>query len=276
MTTVKYIAGITDTVVDFASKTQFDDLPEEVVHETKRLLLDSVGCALGGLMVDKGRFAVKLVRRLGGPPESTIIGAGDKVSSVNAAFANGELISALDFESTNTVPHTAPYVLPAPLALAECAGACGKDLILAIALGNEISIRMGKALGGLVEEEGRSKYVTLGVTHGTLAAAASAARILRLDRERLCQAVGIAGYLTPVPANVKWSRSLPSSMIKYGSAGWVSQTGVSSVLLAEMGYVGDTTVLDGEWGFYRFSGALKWKPEELIDGLGILIVKILY
>ena len=51
-----------------------------MVHEAKRVLLDSIGCALAGIITDKGRFSIALARRLNGSPESTVIGIGDKVS----------------------------------------------------------------------------------------------------------------------------------------------------------------------------------------------------
>jgi 2-methylcitrate dehydratase PrpD len=91
--------------------------------------LDAVGCALGGLSSDKDKIAVRLANRLSGPSEATIIGTGDRVSSYGAAFANGELIQALDYDGlTYPAIHVIPYVLAAPLALAEYRHASGKNL----------------------------------------------------------------------------------------------------------------------------------------------------
>ena len=129
----------TRELVKFGEETDFEDLPDEVRHEAKRVLLDSVGCALGGIMVDKGRFSIQFARKLGAGTESTILGTGDRVSSAAAAFANGELINALDMDAILAPAHVSPFVIPASLALAESRGASGKDLIVAIALGHEIS-----------------------------------------------------------------------------------------------------------------------------------------
>ena len=106
--------SVTKELVRFAVETNFDALPNEAAHEAKRVFLDSVGCALGGIAVDKGRFSVQFARALGGASESTILGVGDKVSSAAAAFANGELINALDWDSVLAPAHVSPFVISPP------------------------------------------------------------------------------------------------------------------------------------------------------------------
>ena len=88
----------------FVVETKFEHLPEAVVHEARRIFLDSIGCALAGITTDKGKISIALARRLGGPPESAIIGIGDKVSYCNAAFANGELINRWDSDPVVVPP----------------------------------------------------------------------------------------------------------------------------------------------------------------------------
>ncbi len=120
----------TQQLVSFSLETNFNDLPGAVVHEVKCILLDSIGCGLAGLSVDKGKISVALARRLGGLPESTIIGIGDQVSCTSAGFANGELINALDYDALlHPGGHISPNVIPASLALAETKGTSGKDFI---------------------------------------------------------------------------------------------------------------------------------------------------
>jgi 2-methylcitrate dehydratase PrpD len=79
--------SVTKELLDFIMDTDFENLPETVVHESKRIILDSIGCAVACLSIDKGKISVALARRQGGPPEASIIGTGDKVSCANAAFA---------------------------------------------------------------------------------------------------------------------------------------------------------------------------------------------
>ena len=131
----------------FALETGWDDLPASVVKETKLILMDSIGCALGASTTDKGKMSIALARRLGGPTESSIIGTGGKVSRTNAAFANGELILTLDFSNIIAGGHDGAYIIPTLLAVGESVGASGKELIAATAVGLEISARLARAVG---------------------------------------------------------------------------------------------------------------------------------
>jgi 2-methylcitrate dehydratase PrpD len=99
---------ITDDLVNFVIKTKYADLPADVIHEAKRSLLDALGCAVAGIATDKGKIAVSLSKRLGGPQESSILGVGDRVSCANAAMANGELINGLDFDA---ISHIHPFAI---------------------------------------------------------------------------------------------------------------------------------------------------------------------
>lgn len=144
----------THALAMFVSRTGFDDLPGEVVHETKRILLDIIGCALGSVDVDKGRIAIKYARRIGGHPEATIFGTGERVAAPLAAFANGELMHALDFCPLLPPNHITALVTPAPLALAEARKASGKDLITAITLAHEVASRVGLSLDPMRKKEG--------------------------------------------------------------------------------------------------------------------------
>lgn len=264
--------NVTEKLADFVTMIKFDDLPQSVVHETKRVLLDSIGCALAGLSTNKGKLAVSLARRLGGAPDSTILGLGDKVASPNAAYANDNLINAMDYCQ---VPHVSPWVIPAPLALAECNSGTGKELILAVAIAHEIALRMEKALSqhvfNLVTEGPDSGKLVpkpvFGVTPHIFGGAAAGGKLLKLDHERTVHLLGLAGHMCPVPTTSKWKEG-PTHNFKYGAGGWLSHAAVSAALLAEIGYTGDTTVLDGDYSFWRFYGADQWQPELLLGGLG--------
>jgi 2-methylcitrate dehydratase PrpD len=270
------IDSLTQELARFAVEVKFEDIPVAVVDEAKRIILDSFGCAIAGLDTDKGKISINLARRFGGSPESSIIGVGDKVSCYGASFANGELINALDYDALLVPPiHVSPYVIPAPLSLAEAVEASGKDLILAIVLSHEIATRVSQALNigtpstQTEQDEGSVKYSPIfGVSQCVLAGVLGAGKILRLDHRRMSYALGIAGHFCPVHTWEKWRETVPSAMTKFGSAGWLSATEVTAALLAESGYIGDTTVLDGEYGFWRFFGSERWKPEAVMEHIG--------
>ncbi|MFC1981243.1 MmgE/PrpD family protein [Chloroflexota bacterium] len=267
-------SSVTQELADFVAKVRFEDLPEQVVHESKRLLLDSVGCGLAGLQVEKGKIAVELARQLGGAPEATILGLGGKVSFANASFANGELINALDYDVISDPPaHAAPYLIPASLSTAEFIGGSGKDLLLAIAIGHEISRRLSEAMSGIEDSSKaglkaivRSATTGLGICAigGTLAVA----KLLNLDHYKLSSVIGLAAHFTPLPTRPKTMSVLPQPATKYLSAGWLSHTEVIAALLAHKGYDGDSSALDGDLGYWRSLGAKKWQPKAITQQLG--------
>src|SRR5437763_1329667 len=143
------MATIVDTLAEFTATLRYEQLPPDVVEESKRLLIDSIGCALGGLSHPKGTIGVEYARLMGaGAPgaQASIFGTADRVSTVAAAFANGELINALDFDAILPPGHVSPYVLPGALAVAEAGHASGKDVLCAVALSHEMSNRIGKSM----------------------------------------------------------------------------------------------------------------------------------
>ena len=261
--------NVTQELAKFILDVKYQDLPAPVIHATKRVLLDSIGCALAGITTDPGKMLTSLAVRLGGTPESSIIGEGVKVSCTNAALANGQLINAVDYDALMPGAHTPPYIIPPQLAIGELTGASGKDLILATTLGFEIAARVYNAVnlprgttppGGKLERQGYAS--------ANFGAAAGAGKLMKLGHEKMTYALGIAGHLSQV---LTWARFDPAGhrpMTKYGMPGWQNTGGVIAVLLADMGYLGDTTVFDDREGFWKFAGYAAWRPDEILKDLG--------
>ena len=266
----------TDKMAEFVSSTRYEELPDELAREMKRVILDSIGCALLGNATGIRKISVALAEKLGGPGESSIIGTNSKVSCANAAFANGELINSLDFDARSQMGgHDVPTVISSILSLAEKVGASGSDLILAVALGLEISGRIQSGMGDIIAvdpEEGKIPWPeVVGHSAATLGAAAGAGKILGLDKERLANAIAVAGYICPPNTARKFFDTTPVRMSKYGLHGWGAQGGVTASLLAEMGYEGDTDLFEGDHGFWRYIGKNRgeWSTERTLEGIGI-------
>ena len=271
------MSQITQELARFAVETRSEDLPVSIVQETKLILMDTIGCALGALSTDKGKMNVALARRYGGPPEASIIGTEDKVSLYSAALANGELFITLDYSNIIAGGHDGVYVIPAPLAVAENVRASGWDLILATVLGLEISARIARAVGRFninpqIPQRDNRDEPWPGITgnaYSNFGAAAAAGRLLKLDDEKMLHALGIASHLCMVLSYARWQYSKNKYSAKYGVPGWQSTGAVTAVLLAEMGYTGDISVLDdAEHGFCYYVGYKQWHPEEITDELG--------
>ena len=268
------MTGPTGTLVDFVLKTTYDDLPPGVVKETKRILLDSVGCALGGYAVDRGKIAIELVNDFGGNAQVSIIG-GRGTSPPLAAFANSELMNALDYDIIGPVRgHIAPYAIPPTLAAGERAHASGRDLIAALALAIEIGGRILDSLAWqtLPKEEPPYWEDAPRFTHSNsvFGGVAGAGKLLGLDSQKMANAFGITGASVPVGAGIKWKYlSGPAIMTKYNAwSGWTAQLAMVAALAAERGFTGDTTILDGELGFWKICGSPFFKEEVLTGELG--------
>src|SRR5215218_1752165 len=106
-------ASIVEQFAEFAHDSLTADLPDEVVVESERIVLDSLGCALAGGGVPMGRIGVRHGRLLGGSRQhATIIGTAGRTSIFGASFANAELINALDYDAVAPPGHVAPYAVP--------------------------------------------------------------------------------------------------------------------------------------------------------------------
>ncbi len=265
---------ITQELASFAINTHYEEIPAAALQEAKWLLMDTIGAALPALTTDKGKMTVALAKRFGGPPESTIIGIKGKVSCNSAALANGELIGTVDYDATMSGGHAPPYVLPAPLAIAEVMGSSGQDLLLAWCLGLEISARVASAVqqshGAAISRPGKGQWswgTRWGQAYSNFGAAAAAGRLVKLSQEQMENALGVAGHLCQVLTHERYTRSDHRPMTKYGLPGWQNTGAVAAVLLAQMGYRGDTTVFDSEEGFWKFVGYEEWHPDIMMADL---------
>jgi 2-methylcitrate dehydratase PrpD len=268
------ILSSTQELVDFTLKVKFGDLPDSVVRQSKRVFLDDIGCALGGHVTEKAKIVMEFVKEMGGEAQASIIG-GHKASWALAAFANGELINALDYDAVGPlVGHVTPYVTPSCLTIGEKVRASGKELITAIALAHEIGGRVASTIAQHIiskeehpyyEDSPRSSF-----TATVFGAVAGACKLLQMDAEGVANAFGIAGASTPVPATMKWEYTTRGNfMVKYNCwPGWIAQLATVATLLADKGFTGDTTILDGEWGFWKIVGSPFFNLERLAGGLG--------
>lgn len=263
---------IIERLAEFSATTDITHLPDEVIEECKRDMLDSLGCALAGIDHPKGRIGIEAGRRLGGSAGSaTIIGTGEKSTPHGAAFANGELINALDADSVLLPGHVSPYVLPGAFATAEVQRRPGKDLIAAVAVSHEISYRLGAAMSGYRDtRDGKTANASVvGYSSTVFGATASAGKLKGLDAQRLANALGIAAATAPVNSQRAWFMHAPTATIKYQMAGALTNAALSAVDMSDLGHRGDLLMLDDEeHGYPRFVGTARWSPEMLTAGLG--------
>lgn len=227
------------------------------------LLLDTLGCAIAGLNTQAGRIAVAHCGHERSAIEGSLVSSGP-VSATAAAFGNCLLANAIDSDAFGPEGHMAAVVIPAALAIAEARQASGAELLDAIAIGMEIGGRLGAAMRRMAV----SPQPLTGHTFAVIGAVASAGRLLAFDEERMCNAFGIAGYSAQLPSLRRFFSRNQDAMTKYDHLALSARNGVDAALLAQRGFTGDRAILDGEYPFWRLSGAEGMDSAWLLNGLG--------
>jgi len=267
----------TKTLIDFAVGTDYEDIPADVAHETKRLILDTIGCAIAGTSTDLGRISAAAAGAIGGDGgESRVWGSPVKSSCVAAAFANAEQTNSMDADETLiNFTHVGGSVIPPAVAACERVGASGKVLIAAAALGYDIASRVGVSMPRAEAIGGTPPHFHLeGVKNSDFAwhvfgSATATGKVLGLTREKLANAFGTAGVNAPINATVAikgYTEFFP--MTKYTVMGYNAMIGMVAALLADKGFTGSHTILDGEYGFFRLTGIEPTFPEEMTKDMG--------
>src|SRR5512139_3342984 len=132
----------------YALGIKYEDLPKEVIHEAKKVVLDAVGCAIGAFPSQTSKIIQNIIKELGGPKESTVIGSGLRTSCLNALLANSVMVRYLDFNDgylkivgSRTSGSHPSDMLSSILALSERQHSNGRAVIEAIVTGYELSAR---------------------------------------------------------------------------------------------------------------------------------------
>jgi 2-methylcitrate dehydratase PrpD len=256
---------------DFLTTVTFSDLPSEVVQQTKRFILDNIGCAFGGYAIDWGKKVAALGRDLGGKPEATVVGSGDKLHCAHAAYVNGKLANILDMDETlYNNRHIGGVPLFSALSVGERVKATGKDIILASVLAYDFGARC--ALCGSSFRPNPEKGVVVSgngtMAFNTLAAATAAAKTFKFDKKQTGNVLGIAAYFASGAVESKFVFTPPSNFNKYADMGWFCLGGVTAALCAQNGYVGDPSILDGPRGITALLGALEFDNDTFVAELG--------
>jgi 2-methylcitrate dehydratase len=252
---------ITAAMARWAAELKYEDLGDRAVHEARRYLLDSLGCALGGYRQEDVRIALGVLDEIGGNGRATIIATGQKTDPVTASLANALMVRVMDYNDIywQQDPSHPSDIIPAAMACGERAGGNGRDLIVGTVLGHEFEMRLCEAAFPGIRERGWH--------HATLTAFASpivAGRMLGLSWEKIQHAVGISASRQASYGAVTAGKL---TMMKNTVDPMATQSGVLAALLAENGYTGPEHIVDGKEGIVHCLGP-EWKLDILVDGLG--------
>lgn len=248
-------SGLTRNVADFVQKAAIADLPDIVVENGKKSILDGIGLALSGSVAKSGEYVRQHLVDAGlADGAATVIGSNRKVAPRFAAFANGVGIHADDYDDTQLavandrvyglLTHPTAPALPAALAMGEVLGASGADVMLAYHLGVEVECKIAEAINPRHYQTGFHATATC----GTFAAASAASKLMGFDNETLCRALSIAG------SQSAGLRENFGTMTKPFHAGRSSESGVVAAQFASYGWTAADTILEAPRGFFAAAG----------------------
>lgn len=237
-----------DLFVENFSKVSYEELQPPVVDKVKSEVLDSLANALGGSSQPGVVELLELIKEWGGSEQSTIIAYGIKCPTPDAAQINCTMVHALDYDDGHqkALIHTGCTSVGTCLAVAErVGGITGKELITTIALGVDFTSRLS-----LSSRPGSDLFVVgyhPTAFYGYLGAAAMAARLMRLDRKKILNALGIAYH--QCAGNMQCIHD--GALTKRMGPGFASRAGVTAALMAEKGITGAENCLEGKAGLYN-------------------------
>lgn len=256
---------VTSIVSRYISETHYDDLPQPITDRVKKSILDTIGIIMpASELMPELKPAIDLYLEAGGKEESTVLGYGVKLPSWAATFANGVRGHALDFADGHleAVFRVGISVIPAALALAERKGAVsGKELITAVAVGEEFLCRLGISVARRRKSLGPWHA---GILLGNFGATAAAAKMLNLTADQTDRALGIAF----LQAGGTESTTAPDSNIRGMYAGFVGKTGVLAALMAQRGILGPRGCLGSRDGLFNVYLQGAYDREALVEKLG--------
>ncbi|MEC9287207.1 MAG: MmgE/PrpD family protein [Chloroflexota bacterium] len=244
----------TEMLAAYACRLSFEDLGFKTVHQVKRTLVDTVGCAMGGFVSEPAKIARGMASSITSTTPSRVLGTNEYTSPDMAGFANGVMVRYLDCNDSYFSPgggHPSDMI-PAVLALADPMSADGRTVVTAIALAYEIFCRLSDQIvaGDLGWDQG---------IFSVIGAACGAGRILGLDQEKMGHAISLA--VTPsLPLAV--TRSGELSMWKGCATAAATRSAVFAAMLAAEGMSGPGEPFEGKRGLWEQAVG---KPVEIAE-----------
>src|SRR5437868_14145661 len=244
-------------LAEYACALRFEDLSKDVVHEVKRRVIDSLGCALGAWNEEPCVIARKVASDFSATNSATIIGTNHKAPPDWAAFANGCQIRYFDYNDTylSKEPAHPSDNFAAVLAVGESVGATGKEMITATAIAYEVQCRLCDAAS--IRARGWDHP-----TYGAFSTALACAKLMKLDPERTRHAINIAGVHC---AAFRQARVGELSHWKGDACANAARRGVYAALLARTGMTGPAPTFGGAMGFEKELWVSLGNVREVVD-----------
>jgi 2-methylcitrate dehydratase PrpD len=258
-------ATYVERLAAFVTDYQADRLSEPVKEKLQACLLYNLSVAFAAPRADTVRLALEGLHAA--PGNAACWRTGALLTPADAVFRNAALISARGQNDTHATVngHIGCVAIPAVFALARSAGATVGDVCAALACAYDVAPLIARSAA---MESGERGFRGTSL-YSVFAAAAGAARVLRLDASQCAAALSIASQFCGGTLQC-WAEGTPEWLMQVGMT---SRAGVVAALLAQAGMAGARFALEGPNGFYRaFAGVVpdwKWNGEATNELLNV-------
>jgi 2-methylcitrate dehydratase PrpD len=243
---------VTSTMADYVIGLEYTMLPPEVIAKCKEFILDALACGIRGSKTPIGTAVINFAKEIGGNQQATILGSDFRTACPTAAYVNASSINAMDYDDTGKGGHPGSTTISAALALGEKLNVSGKQLILSCVVGYEISTRVAAAIEPTWERYRQIHGVGTAQTFGSMAACS---KLLSQNSDKTLNSFGVAGVTAPVAHAGKFGWQDKSIAFVKDNVAWPAEAGLRAALLAEQGYEGSESILDGEKGYWVMAGS---------------------
>ena len=255
----------TEMLSAYACDLSYEDLSPEVVHQVKRTLVDTFGCAMGGYLSEPAKIARRLAGGITSTTPSRILGTEDYSSMDLAGFANGVMVRYLDFNDYYFSPgggHPSDMI-PAALAAADTINSDGRTLITAIVLAYEVFCRFSDEVSSTNWDQG---------IFSVIGAACAAGKVLGLDRQEMANAISLA-IVPNLPLRV--TRTGELSMWKGCATASATRAAIFAAQLAGEGMAGPAEPFEGTAGLWQLILQAQISSRSLLDRRRYLTIPVL-
>ena len=264
-----YRSSVSHQFARYALALDYPMLPEDVVHQAKRCVLDALGCAIGAYEAPGRTICEATVKEIGGPQEATVFCSGLRTSALNVSLVNSFLVRFLDYNDWGGGSHNSD-ALSSILAVAERAKASGKDFITSLVISYELGARFRESVSSSLlrpvqtslEDKGWTADIRAGLNQPP-----ALGKLMRLTEEQIAHAIGLCLSHT-LPMGILDAHREENVMAKNLRFGWAAHDAILACMLAQKGFTGPIRIIEADTGIRNLIAQGDMDLERLTDFSG--------
>jgi 2-methylcitrate dehydratase len=278
-------SSVSHRFAQYALDISYEKLPTEVIHEGKRTLLDTLGCAIGGYRAPGRPCIENAIKEMPGEKESTAFGTGLQTSALNAALVNSFLVRFLDYSdvgvgSYDRVENRGNHgsdAIASILALCERQKKGGKALLESIVVSYELGARISDTSPALLQKFTSQRPPSFLDTRANMIMPPALGRLLDLNEIQMVNAIGICASHSFALGVIMREEPTMSKDIRFG---YIAHDAILCCILAKNGFTGPVRVFESDAGLLGLSNVaithLQTDMNHILDLSGWRILETRY